>query len=95
MEDMGVIAQRTSEEDTVVHVYAGMDSESKTRALFHVCREGLINVTDAPVVEAVANVNAKDLGGRTALMEAAWRGHTALIEMLVGTGGADVQAKNI
>ena len=39
-----------------------------------------------------ANVDAVDRDGKTALMRAAWNGHTATVTALAGTHGANVDA---
>jgi ankyrin repeat protein len=90
-----------SKED-IIKEFSNLSQEEKDKKLIHIAYEGrfptydLINVQLELVkllIEAGANVNAKNIYGNTALIYASFAGQLKLIKYLISVG-ADINIKN-
>ena len=72
-----------------------MDGTTVGDCLASACRAGMdLSLISSLAGTHGANVDAVDEYGDTALMIAAWNGHTAIVNTLAGTHGANVDARD-
>jgi ankyrin repeat protein len=70
-----------------------LDDDTSLRPLQNACYWGDIDVVQI-LLPTVTHVDDPDNHGRTALHEAAWAGHRALVEILINDKGADPNVKD-
>ena len=70
-----------------ISIFADINDE-----LIRSAKDGDIEKVKQLIVQG-ADVNAKDVSGKTALLWAAWYGHTEVVKLLI-QAGADVNAKD-